>query len=103
MRGGKRDGAGRKHGSKNAKSAEIAQKAMAAGLTPLEYMLDVLRTEPPANADPVVKASYTSLRFEAAKAAAPYCHPKLGQIEHTGPGGGPVQVQEVPWLRGRSL
>lgn len=95
MRGGKRTGSGRKTGSKNAKTAEIAQKAMEAGLTPLEYMLDLLRKEAPADADALVKASYASLRFEAAKAAAPYCHPRLNAIQHQGHDGGPLTVEIV--------
>jgi hypothetical protein len=41
------------------------------GLTPLEYMLAVLRDE---NAD-------TERRDEMAKAAAPYIHPRLSSIE----------------------
>lgn len=34
-------------------------------------------------------------RLDAAKAAAPYVHPKLNAVEFTGPNGGPVQVEEV--------
>jgi hypothetical protein len=45
-------------------------------------MLSVLRDETQA----------PPFRFEAAKAAAPYIHPRLAAIEHTGKGGGPVQV-----------
>lgn len=86
-KGGARQGAGRKRGGKNAKSAEIAQKAAAAGLTPLEYMLDILRGNPPEGADVAQKLSYEAMRFEAAKAAAPYVHPRLAAVEHSGPGG----------------
>jgi len=81
-RGGKRPGAGRKPGSANTRTREIADKAIAEGITPLEYMLSVLRDE---DADKLV-------RFEAAKAAAPYVHPKLAAIEHTGKDGGPVEA-----------
>lgn len=71
MRGGKRPGAGRKAGSPNkataAKRAEIEQS----GLTPLDYMLGLLRNE----------NMPAETRFEAAKAAAPYVHAKLTSAE----------------------
>jgi hypothetical protein len=53
------------------KAREVAQ---AGGITPLDYMLGLLRDEslPP------------DMRFEAAKAAAPYVHPKLATTEHKG-------------------
>lgn len=91
-KGGARLGAGRRPGSKNAKSAELAQKAAAAGLTPLEYMLELLRKEPPEGADGIVLASYASLRFEAAKAAAPYIHPRLNAVQHQGHDGGALKI-----------
>ena len=67
MRGGKRLGAGRKQGSLTRKTREVAEKAMASGLTPLDYLLQVMR-------DPEALAP---VRMDAAKAAAPYCHPRL--------------------------
>lgn len=42
-RGGKREGAGRKVGSLTKRTQEIAQKAAAAGMTPLEIMLENMR------------------------------------------------------------
>ena len=33
-----------------------------------------------------------AMKFEAAKAAAPYMHPRLAAIEHTGSGGGDIGV-----------
>lgn len=44
-RGGARKGAGRKAGSATIKTREIANGAAAAGLTPLEYMLEVMRRD----------------------------------------------------------
>lgn len=81
-RGGKRPGAGRKAGSATKKTREIADRAASEGLTPLDYMLSILRDE---GKDPL-------MRFEAAKAAAPYVHPKLASIDntHKGPDGGAV-------------
>jgi hypothetical protein len=72
-RGGSRPGAGRKPGSANKRTREIADRAAEEGLTPLEFLLNIMRTSADA-----AKA------FEAAKAAAPYCHPRLSNIEANG-------------------
>jgi hypothetical protein len=69
--GGRRAGAGRKAGSATRKTQEIVAAAMAEGLTPLEYMLAVLR-------DPAVAPER---RDDMAKACAPYIHPRLSSIE----------------------
>jgi hypothetical protein len=66
-RGGRREGAGRKPGSKVTKTQLIAAEALAAGVSPLEYMLAVMR-DPAAPAD---------RRDRMAAAAAPYIHPRL--------------------------
>lgn len=66
-RGGKRPGAGRKVGSLTKKTQAIVEAAAAAGETPLEFMLRVMRDP---NVDP-------QERGDMAKAAAPYCHPRL--------------------------
>lgn len=66
-RGGERPGAGRPAGSKNKKTRETATAAAAAGLSPVEYLLSVMRNRRKPEAQ----------RMEAAKAAAPYCHPRL--------------------------
>jgi len=34
-------------------------------------------------------------RLEAAKAAAPYIHPRLASIEHSGPNGGPIETEST--------
>lgn len=80
MRGGKRAGAGRKAGSATKRTREIADNAAAAGETPLEYMLRVMR-------DPSVEHER---RDKMAASAAPYVHPKLAAIEHSGKDGGPI-------------
>jgi hypothetical protein len=82
--GGRRPGAGRPRGSKNTRSAELARKAAAEGKTPLEVMLDFMRTD-----------SNPAIRFEAAKAAAPYIHPKLANIDVGNKDGKPFQVTSV--------
>lgn len=68
---------------------------MEEGLTPLEYMLQVMRTEPSDALDEKGLLQAMTLRFEAAKAAAPYMHPKLASIEHTGKDGKAIQHDVV--------
>lgn len=81
-RGGAREGAGRPKGSGSAIQREAREQALTSGLTPLDYMLQILRDEGLAQ----------DARFEAAKAAAPYVHAKFASVEHSGEGGGAVQV-----------
>lgn len=73
-RGGKREGAGRKAGSVTTKTRETADKAASEGLTPLEYMLTILRDD---NAE-------AKDRMWAAEKAAPYVHAKLASMELKG-------------------
>ena len=65
--GGYREGAGRKKGTPNKKSSEIASKAFEEGITPLEYMLNILRDETQSD----------ERRDWAAERAAPFIHPRL--------------------------
>ena len=69
--GGPRPNSGRKKGSKNVKSIEIANRCAEEGITPLEYMLNIMR-------DPTQEFD---TRMDAAKSAAPYIHPKLASVE----------------------
>lgn len=71
IKGGKRPGAGRKKGIPNKANAEREAAIRSSGLTPLDYMLQTLR-DPESDKD--------SKRW-AAQAAAPFCHPKLANIE----------------------
>jgi hypothetical protein len=82
MRGGKRQGAGRKKGATAVKTREIADRAMAEGITPLEVMLGAMRCAWE-NGDKEKAASH-------AKDAAPYMHPRLAAIEHSGDADNPV-------------
>lgn len=86
-RGGKRPGSGRKKGSATKKTREIADRAAEQGITPLEYMLNVMRGAQTPHEDPKVQIAREALAFEAAKAAAPYIHPRLAAVEHTGADG----------------
>ena len=78
---------GRQRGSLNKVTLARAAEVAASGLTPLQYMLGVLRdpNEGPAR------------RLDAAKSAAPYCHHRLASLEHNvnarqNPDGGEVVV-----------
>lgn len=87
MQGGRRDGAGRKAGSRNKRTQQAMDEAARGGILPLDVMLQAMRE-----------------RFEAgdfkeaaaiAKDAAPYVHPRLASVQHAGDDGGPMQVQFV--------
>ena len=58
---------------------------MEEGLTPMEFLLKVMRDED----------EDMSRRIDAAKHVAPYVHPRLASVEHTGKDGGPIQTEEV--------
>lgn len=87
MRGskpGERRG-GRKAGTPNKATAAREAEIKADGLAPLDYMLKVLRDDTAEKAD----------RMWAAEKAAPYVHPKLASVEHSGKDGGPLVVEIV--------
>lgn len=93
MRGalpGQRRG-GRTKGIPNKASAAKAAEVAASGLTPLDYMLSVMRD---------TKAD-VARRDDMAKASAPYVHPKLAAVEHTGADGGPMAMT-FAWLTPQS-
>lgn len=82
-RGGPRAGSGRKRGAVSKATAArqaLIEEASKEGLTPLEYMLQVLRND----------AEEKSVRLDAAKSAAPYMHPRLAAVEHSGNKDNPV-------------
>lgn len=85
-RGGTRTGAGRPKGVPNKTTQAQRDAVLNSGLTPLEYMISVLRDE----------TAEREVRMDAAKAAAPYVHPKLANIdlkaEHSGDVGPLVPV-----------
>lgn len=91
MAAGRKTGGGSRKGRPNkataAREAEIAKS----GLTPLQYMLQVMRdTKAP-----------RELRLDAAGKAAPYVHPKLAQIamEHSGDPDKPVEHHHTHSVR----
>ena len=79
---------GRQKGSRNKATAAKEKEIAKSGKTPLEFMLDVMRNQ----------GQDEAVRLDAAKAAAPYVHPRLAAIEHTGKDGKdliPVSENEV--------
>jgi hypothetical protein len=71
--GGKRHGAGRPPGTANLKTREIADRAAAEGITPLEVILKAMRMK--------WEAGDFDGACAFAKDAAPYMHPRLAAIE----------------------
>ncbi len=84
-RGGKRPGAGRRKGSTTTRTREIAEQAFEKGVTPLEFMLSIMRDE----------AADQPVRLDAAKSCAPYIHPRLAAVQVTGKDGAPIEVSDV--------
>ncbi len=92
--GGSRKGSGRKASACTLKTREIVDRALSdGGLTPLAYMLEVLR-----ESLEIVEAQYKSgaidkieyaikiesieeRRYKMAKTAAPYMHPKYSSVK----------------------
>ena len=88
---------GRPRGSRNKTAAEFAMELSKAGMAPVEVMRGAMRIAWARSAEydgkgrgeqKIANTAYASqLRKEAvvcATAAAPYCHPKLSAIEHSG-------------------
>lgn len=87
-RGGARPNAGRKKGVRNkltTTQADFVARSINSGLTPLEFMLEVLRDETKPFKD----------RFDAACHAAPYVHPRLAAVEHSGNQDAPLAIEVV--------
>jgi hypothetical protein len=61
---------------------EARKEALASGISPLDYMLSILRDD----------TAEQAVRMDAAKAAAPYVHAKLASVEHKGDADSPLQL-----------
>lgn len=61
--------------------ASAAASARIAGITPLEFMLDLMRDE----------SNPKGMRFEAAKASAPYIHARLSSVQVSGDADKPIE------------
>jgi hypothetical protein len=86
-RGGKRANQGRKPGSLNKRTREIADRASKEGISPLEVMIEAMR-------DAYEKGGAIAA-FAFAKDAAPYLHPRISAIEHSGPNGGAIENKQT--------
>jgi hypothetical protein len=74
---------GRQKGTPNRATAAKVKEIAESGLTPLDFMLEVMRD---------TSQDY-AIRMDAAKSAAPYVHPKLASVEHKGDPDNPVMIQ----------
>jgi hypothetical protein len=95
-RGGKRPGAGRKPGHLNKRTVarqQLAASAAKEGISPLEVMLKRMRhyhsvaereLAKGENADPGIIDRALRAANESAKGAAPFLHPRLSAVEHSG-------------------
>ena len=72
--GGARAGAGRRKNGHNRLAAEAVANAQKGGEMPLDFLLRVMRDE----------CADDMRRLDAAKAAAPYVHPKLQPVDKNG-------------------
>lgn len=87
MAKGRKTGGGSRKGKPNKRTvakAALADRLQRKGITPLEYMLKVMRSRS--------KNVTDERRDDMAKAAAPYMHPRLNAIQHTGKDGEPIRV-----------
>ena len=82
--GGARKGAGRKKGSANKRTKDIADKAIEEGITPLEVLLQIMRE--------AMDTGDYERAMRAAKDAAPYIHPRLNSVEMSGTDGNPIET-----------
>lgn len=71
IKGGKRTGAGRKKGVPNKRTQELQEQVEASGVTPLEFLLQIMRDEMGDKRD----------RLNAAISAAPYVHARLSSVD----------------------
>lgn len=72
--GGKRPGAGRKPSAATVRTREEAERAFDEGVTPLQVMLDMLNG----------RREYDEALLKVATSAAPYIHPRLNAVNHSG-------------------
>jgi hypothetical protein len=102
-KGGKRPGAGRKTGSLTKRTRQIAEAVATQGITPLEVMMKVMHQlyEEASNVQEEELGDKTlanearikllNMAATVGRHAAPYVHPRLSAIEHTGKDGTPLQ------------
>jgi hypothetical protein len=72
-RGGRRQGAGRKPGAATRRTRELAERAAAEGVQPIDVLLGVMRLH-------WARGEWAEAAA-VAKDAAPYCHPRLQSVQ----------------------
>jgi hypothetical protein len=90
---------GRKKGTRNKATAQRQAEVAASGSTPLETMLTKMRFHLKAAEDEMAKSERNAAEVikaldkaaEAAHDAAPYVHPRLAAVQHTGANEGPIE------------
>ncbi|WP_454813782.1 hypothetical protein [Labrys neptuniae] len=109
--GGSRAGSGRPRGRLNTLTEAEKRKALARGLSALEIMTDLMnhnyrrwkkesdKPEP----DEEALMSKHKATLESATALAPYVHPKLAAVQHTGKNGGAIQFLDLSKLSDEQL
>jgi len=81
-RGGRREGAGRKPGSKLTKSQLIAAEVRDAGMTPLELQLTAMRELwRQAHLNGEMDVGLATQACQIAKECAPFVYPRLASVE----------------------
>jgi len=102
-KGGARPGAGRKTGSLTKRTRQIAEAVATQGITPLEVMMKVMHQlyEEASNVKDEelgdkalaneARIKLLNMAATVGRHAAPYVHPRLSAIEHTGKDGVPLQ------------
>ena len=101
-RGGARSGAGRKKNSPNKATQKRQEQITQTGSTPLDVMIENMRFAHERGTEVLAKIiesdgasvdalkemiGFRKLAQECAKDAAPYVHPRLAAVEHTGKDG----------------
>ncbi len=95
-KGGARPGAGRRAGIPNKANAAREARIAASGITPLDVMIETMRAHWEASlAEPdlVLARDLKGQASAIAKDAAPYVHPKLANVQHSGPNNGPIPLE----------
>lgn len=70
----------------------------AQGITPLDYLMTLVGAETEPGLDPAIARARETLRFEAAKAAAPYVHARLQTTTLAGDPEKPLKLDSMSEL-----
>ena len=84
MPGGRREGAGRKPGTANKRTREIANEAAANGITPLEVLITSMRLAWQKSEEEQHAGEHIHTAVSWAEKAAPYIHARIAAVAHSG-------------------